>query len=81
MTFFSSQGAGMTTSTVMYIPAVPTTIPNKAYIQRQLEAFIKGVPPSDYPQDVIPEIGNKGVAVESDIVGETARRAMGLAEA
>jgi len=68
-------------SSVMYIPAVPTTIPNKAYIRRQAQSFLKGVPPPDYPQDVLPETGNKGVGVESDIVGEAARRAMGLTEA
>jgi len=68
-------------SSVMYIPAIPTTIPNKAYIRRQLEAFLKGIPPSDFPQDVLPETGNKGIAVEFDIVGEAGRRAMGLTEA
>ena len=65
----------------MYIPAVPITIPNKAYILRQAQAFLKAVPPPDFPQDVLPETGNKGVGVESDVIGEVARRAMGLIEA
>ena len=64
----------------MYIPAVPTTLPNKAYILRQAKAFLNGVPPPDFPQDVVPETGNKGLGLESDIVGEAARRAMGLVE-
>jgi len=67
-------------SSVMYIPAVPTTIPNKAYILRQAQAFLNGVPPPDFPQDVVPETGNKGLGLESDVVGEAARRAMGLVE-
>lgn len=67
--------------TVMYIPAVPTTIPNQAYVRRQAEHFLKGIPPPDFPQDVIPETGNKGVGLESDIIGEAAKRAMGLSAA
>lgn len=62
----------------MYIPTVPTTLPNKAYIHRQAQAFLKGLPPPDFPQDVLPETGNKGLGVEADVVGEAARRAMGL---
>jgi hypothetical protein len=65
---------------VMYIPAVPTTLANKDYISRQAKAFLGGVPPPDFPQDTLPETGNKGLGVESDVVGEAARRAMGLVE-
>jgi len=71
---------GKSDSSVMYIPAVPTTLPNKAYILRQAKAFLNGVPPSDFPQDVVPETGNVGLGVESDVVGQAARRAMGLVE-
>jgi len=75
---FEHHGQG--DSSVMYIPAVPTTIANKAYVLRQAKTFLNGVPPPDMPQDLIPETGNKGVGVETDIVGEAARRAMGLVE-
>ena len=62
----------------MYIPAVPTTAPNKAYILRQAETFLAGMPPPDFPQNALPEHGNKGIGVASDVVGEVAKRAMGL---
>ena len=62
----------------MYIPAVPLTTQNQAYIARQKDAFLNGATPQDYPKTP----GERefiGVAKESDIVGEMARRAMGLA--
>lgn len=75
-----STHAGLTDSSVMYIPAIPLTANNWSYIQKQADDFRRGVPPPDFP-------GGKGEsqfkpgtrATEEDIVGDTARTAMGLA--
>lgn len=61
----------------MYIPAVPLTPQNLAYIQRQKEAFLQGATPPDYPK-TNGESGFVGVASESDLAGDVARRAMGF---
>ncbi|KAG2369315.1 hypothetical protein BDR07DRAFT_1456656 [Suillus spraguei] len=38
-------------SAVMYIPAVPQTLQNTAYVKRQAEAFLTGTNPSDFASD------------------------------
>ena len=63
---------------VMYIPAVPVTPQNLEYVKRQKDTFLKGVTAPDFPKTA-GEGTFVGVGKEGDIVGETARRAMGLA--
>lgn len=62
----------------MYIPAIPKTPQNLAYVQRQKEAFLAGAVPPDFPKGP-GEGGFVGVGMEKDISGDIARRAMGLA--
>jgi hypothetical protein len=68
-------------SCVMYIGAVPWTAQNEEYVRRQAEAFRKGEAPPDMPRHdrLEGEKGFVGHAEEGDLVGEVARRAMGLA--
>lgn len=60
----------------MYIPAVPSTPQNEAYVKRQFDDFVKGKRPADFPkgQD---EIGFVGVGRPEDVVNPLGRRAMG----
>ena len=62
----------------MYIPATPLTPQNLSYITRQKEAFLKRLTPPDFPKTP-GEDTFVGVGKDEDVVGETARRAMGLA--
>ncbi len=62
---------------VMYIPAVPYTPQNAAYISRQKDSFLTGLPPPDFPQWA-GEGQFKGRGHADDIVGLGARKAMGL---
>ena len=71
------QHTGSEDSVVMYIPAMPCTTMNAAYIQRQKESFLKGVAPPDFPANV-GEASCVGVAKEEDIVDPLAKRAMGF---
>ena len=62
----------------MYIPAVPYTPQNAAYIARQKSCFLLGIPPQDFPQwegegsftgratveDVMSEVGLKGMGFD-----------------
>ncbi|KZT20479.1 DUF1479-domain-containing protein [Neolentinus lepideus HHB14362 ss-1] len=68
---------GQEDSIVMYIPAVPCTPRNTAYVERQQESFLQGVPPPDYPREE-GETNYRGVARVEDIVGAIGRRAMGF---
>jgi hypothetical protein len=65
-------------SAVMYIPSVPLTPQNLEYVERQLKAFKDLKSPADYgnPRD---EKNFVGTGTPEDIVGQSARRAMGLA--
>ncbi|TDL17914.1 DUF1479-domain-containing protein [Rickenella mellea] len=66
-------------SAVMYIPAVPLTPGNEAYILRQKDSFLKGIPPPDFPVgNGISENTFIGTGSTADIVDAAARRAMGL---
>lgn len=61
----------------MYIPAVPYTPFNAAYIEKQKESFFKGMPPPDYP----PTEGEGafiGVGKPEDIMHPTGLKAMVL---
>lgn len=65
----------------MYIPAVPLTPQNQAYIERQRDRFLQGRQrPPDFPKG--PAEGDfVGVADEGDVVHLVGRRAMGLVDA
>ena len=71
------QHTGSEDSTVMYIPAMPYTTINAAYVQKQKESFLKGVAPPDFPT-TIGEAACVGVAKEEDIVDPIGKRAMGF---
>ena len=62
----------------MYIPAIPMTPQNLAYIEKQKEAFLSGAVPPDFPKGP-GETDFIGVGKDKDIIGDTARKAMGLA--
>lgn len=62
---------------VMYIPAVPMTPQNQAYIERQKAAFLSGERPPDFPKGEA-EAGYVGVAGVEDVVSMEGKRAMGL---
>lgn len=64
----------------MYIPAVPLTPQNLAYIERQKATFLAGLCPPDFPQGV-GEADFKGVGRAGDFLSEEGRRAMGFAVA
>ena len=61
----------------MYIPAVPYTSQNAAYIEKQKESFLQGVPPPDFPTWK-GEKGFTGVGTVDDIVSPVGRKAMGF---
>ncbi|KIY65448.1 DUF1479-domain-containing protein [Cylindrobasidium torrendii FP15055 ss-10] len=65
-------------SAVMYIPAMPLTSLNKQYIDRQLESFLRGVRPPDYPDTTKDENTFVGTAKAEDIKTPDGRLAMGL---
>ena len=44
--------AGKGDSSVMYIPASPTTELNVEYAKKQRDAFVEGIPPADFPGGV-----------------------------
>ncbi|TXT15591.1 hypothetical protein VHUM_00094 [Vanrija humicola] len=64
-------------SAVMYIPAVPLTRVNAAYVRDQLDSLRGGVPPPDFPGGE-GEQNFRGRATERDVPGDTARQAMGI---
>lgn len=72
-----SQHRGKGPSAVMYIPAVPVTRINAEYVRDQRRCFEMKMPPPDFPGGE----GEKtfdGTGTPHDIVGDVARRAMGL---
>ncbi|KAK1221694.1 hypothetical protein PQX77_015524 [Marasmius sp. AFHP31] len=73
-----SEHSGDEDSAVMYIPAVPTTPLNQAYIERQKEAFLKGVAPPDYQKVKVDEADLVGIGKEDHILSALGRRAMGF---
>ncbi|KAG1778992.1 hypothetical protein EV702DRAFT_1215771 [Suillus placidus] len=62
---------------VMYIPAVPQTPQNTAYVKKQAETFLAGTNPPDFASD---EKGFSyvGLGVDADVVQPISRIAMGL---
>ncbi|KAG6827163.1 hypothetical protein H0H92_012923 [Tricholoma furcatifolium] len=67
----------LTSSVVMYIPAVPLTPLNQEYVERQKETFINGQVPPDFPKGP-GEASFVGVGKADDIIAPAGRRAMGL---
>ncbi|KAH8091349.1 DUF1479-domain-containing protein [Cristinia sonorae] len=68
---------GKEDSCVMYIPAVPYTAQNAAYVEKQRESFLTGIPPPDFPRTP----GEKtfvGFGKPEDIESPIGRKAMGL---
>jgi hypothetical protein len=71
----------LTLRTVMYIPAVPLTPQNQAYVERQKAAFLQGQRPPDFPKGTGEgEAGYVGIASVDDVISKEGRRAMGLVE-
>lgn len=68
---------GKEDSTVMYIPAVPYTPANAAYVERQRESFLQGLSPPDFPVTK-GEAHCAGVGKADDIENPVAKRAMGF---
>ncbi|KAF9045976.1 DUF1479-domain-containing protein [Hymenopellis radicata] len=65
-------------SAVMYIPAVPLTPMNKAYIERQRESFVQGVRPPDFPDTTKDEKDFIGTGRVEDITNLLGKQAMGF---
>ena len=62
----------------MYIPAVPYTPSNAAYVARQKESFLQGIPPPDFPKWQ-GETGFAGIGTPEDIAHPLGKKAMGFA--
>ena len=65
----------------MYIPAVPLTPQNQAYIEHQKTIFSSRGSPLDFSEKGHNEAVFVGVATVDDIGSKAGRRAMGLQEA
>ena len=61
----------------MYIPAVPYTPQNAAYIAQQKDCFLRGVPPQDFPQWE-GEGSFTGRATVEDVRSEAGLKGMGF---
>ncbi|EPQ32237.1 uncharacterized protein PFL1_00434 [Pseudozyma flocculosa PF-1] len=72
-----AQHRGRGDSSVMYIPAIPTTKVNFDYVRRQRDAFERGIPPADFPGGE-GESSFTGRGTPADVEGAMARRAMAL---
>ena len=64
----------------MYIPAVPYTASNAAYVARQKKSFLQGLPPPDFPKWE-GEGAFKGVGTVDDIANPVGLKAMGFVAA
>lgn len=73
--------AGKSDSSVMYIPACPTTKLNVDYARQQREHFLQGIPPSDFPGGVgeSQHIGRGDAATVMAMAGPEALRSFGFA--
>ncbi|EEB94270.1 hypothetical protein MPER_06937 [Moniliophthora perniciosa FA553] len=69
---------GNNDSAVMYIPAVPNTPMNQAYIEKQRETFVKGTTPPDFPKTQVQEATFIGTGKPDDILSPMGKRAMGF---
>ena len=68
-------------SSVMYIPACPTTKANVEYAQKQREHFLQGIPAPDFPGGIgeSQHIGRPDAATLMALAGQDALRACGFA--
>jgi hypothetical protein len=73
-----TEHTGTTDSAVMYIPAVPKTPHNLAYIAKQAETFIAGQNPPDNNIEWNAEVPFVGLGTEADVKESIGRVAMGL---
>jgi hypothetical protein len=73
------QGTG--DSSVMYIPACPASKLNLNYAKHQLQHFLEGIPPADFPggQGESEHIGRPGLEYLKAVSGEEALRSFGAA--
>ncbi|EEY19425.1 conserved hypothetical protein [Verticillium alfalfae VaMs.102] len=73
------QGTG--DSSVLYIPACPTTRPSLDYVRRQRDAFEAGIPPPDFPGGLgeSEHRGRPGVQDFHSMADSAARKAAGFA--
>ena len=71
--------AGKGDSSVLYIPAIPTTKVNWEYVMHQRQCFERGVPPPDFPGGQ-GEAQYTGRGTPEDVKGDKARRSLGLME-
>ncbi|BCR91340.1 DUF1479 domain-containing protein [Aspergillus chevalieri] len=72
-----SDNTGDNDACVFYIPSVPLTPNNAQYVAQQRDAFLKGVPPPDFPGG-LGESQFSDRAQVGDIQSEAGRMAMGL---
>jgi hypothetical protein len=61
----------------MYIPAVPFTPQNAAYVARQKETFLSGATAPDFPVTA-GEGSHVGRGSEDDFMSDAGKRAMGF---
>ncbi|KAF4467848.1 DUF1479-domain-containing [Fusarium albosuccineum] len=73
--------AGTGDSSVLYIPACPTTEINLTYLKRQRQSFLEGLPPSDFPggQGESQHVGRPGLDALKAMTGTEGLSAMGFA--
>ncbi|KAL2674064.1 hypothetical protein Neosp_012510 [[Neocosmospora] mangrovei] len=72
-----SENTGNVDACVFYIPSVPLTASNAQYVAQQRDAFLKGVPPPDFPGGRgESEFADRGST--KDILSDSGRLAMGL---
>lgn len=72
-----SRHAGEGDSSVMYIPAIPTTRVNWEYVLEQRRCFERGVPPPDFPGGK-GECEYRGRGTRDTVKGTEARTSLGL---
>ncbi|KAJ3978757.1 hypothetical protein F5890DRAFT_1548062, partial [Lentinula detonsa] len=66
---------GKDDSAVMYIPAMPITPMNKAYVERQKESFLQSVSPPDFPKSSQNFVG---IGKSTDFLSPIGLQVMGL---
>ncbi|PIG80732.1 hypothetical protein AARAC_006526 [Aspergillus arachidicola] len=71
------ENTGDTDACVFYIPSVPLTPNNAQYVAQQRDAFLKGIPPPDFPGGV-GESQFSDRAQVGDVQSQAGREAMGL---
>ncbi|KAJ4242823.1 hypothetical protein NW757_011718 [Fusarium falciforme] len=72
-----SENTGNVDACVFYIPSVPLTASNAQYVAQQRDAFLKGIPPPDFPGGSgESEFADRGST--KDILSDSGRLAMGL---